>query len=184
MEGDKDGHEMSTFGRHPRTMNTSVNHKPDTYPTVVPYISVRGAGALVDFLVEVFGAVERGRFPNEDGTLGHAEVDLGDSVIMAFDARPDWPPTPSLLTVWVEDCDATHAAALAAGAVEVTALTTSAVGFRGSRVRDPFGNIWWIQTQVEVVDGAEIGARLAQPQYVEAMRVAVETFDAEMRSRA
>jgi hypothetical protein len=66
----------------------------------------------------------------------------------------------------------------------VTALTTSAFGFRGSRVRDPFGNIWWIQTQVEVVDGAEIGARLAQPQYVEAMRVAVETFDAEMRSRA
>ena len=53
----------------------------------------------------------------------------------------------------------------------------------GDRVRDPWGNIWWIQTQVEAVDPADIGDRLAEPRYVEAMRVAVETFDAEMRSR-
>jgi PhnB protein len=175
---------MSTLPCHRQGMTTSaVSPKPDNYPTVVPYISVRGAAALLDFLIEVFGAVERGRFPNPDGTLGHAEVDLGGSVLMAFDAQPDWPATPSLLTVWVDDCDATHAAALAAGAVEVTPLTTSAFGFRGCRVRDPFGNIWWIQTQVEVVDGEEAGARLAEPRYAEAMRVAVETLDAEMRRR-
>jgi PhnB protein len=156
-------------------MSDPVPTQPDTYPTVVPYISVRGAAGLLDFMIDVFGAVERGRFPNE--------VDLGDSVVMAFDARPDWPATPSFLTVWVDDCDRTHAAALAAGAVEVTPLTTSAFGFRGSRVRDPFGNIWWIQTQVEKVEGEEIGRRLGEPRYVEAMRVAVETFAAEMRSR-
>ena len=85
--------------------------------------------------------------------------------------------------MWFDDCDRAHAAALAAGAVEVTPLATSAFGFRGSRVRDPWGNIWWIQTQVEAVDPADIGDRLAEPRYVEAMRVAVETFDAEMRSR-
>jgi PhnB protein len=164
-------------------MNASVPTQPDNYPTVVPYISVRGAAGLLDFMVGAFGAVERGRFPNPDGSLGHSEVDLGDSVIMAFDAQPGWPVTPSLLTVWVDDCDQAHAAALAAGAVEVTPLTTSAFGFRGSRVRDPWGNIWWIQTQVEAVDPADIGDRLAEPRYVEAMRVAVETFDAEMRSR-
>ena len=174
---------MAIFDRDTGSMSDSVPTQPDTYPTVVPYISVRGAAGLLDFMIEVFGAVERGRFPNEDGTLGHSEVDLGDSVIMAFDAKPDWPATPSFLTVWVDDCDRTHATALAAGAVEVTPLTTSAFGFRGSRVRDPFGNIWWIQTQIEKVEGEEIGRRMAEPRYIDAMRVAVETFDAEMRRR-
>src|SRR4030095_171175 len=104
----KDGHRMAIFDRDAGSMSDSVPTQPDTYPTVVPYISVRGAAALLDFLIEVFGAVERGRFPNPDGTLGHAEVALGASVLMAFDAQPDWPATPSLLTVWVDDCDATH----------------------------------------------------------------------------
>jgi uncharacterized glyoxalase superfamily protein PhnB len=128
--------------------------------------------------------VERGRFVNDDGTLGHAEVWIGNSVVQMFDARAEWPDTPAFLTLYVDDCDAVHRRALQAGASEITPLSNSAFGDRGSRIRDPLGNIWWIQTHVEDVPEEEMARRMGEQPYIEGMRVAQETLDRELRRRS
>ena len=91
---------------------------------------------------------------------------------------------PSLLRVFVPDADAAMGAAVAAGARVVTELSTSAWGDRGGRVRDPFGNIWWVVSRVEEVPEDELWSRLSRPEYAQAMRVAQETLDAELSGRA
>ncbi len=156
---------------------------PKDYGSITPYLIVRGVPAFLDFLKQAFGAVERGRVPNEDGTIGHAEVWIGDSVLMMFDGKPNWPATPGFLTLYVEDCDATHQQALDAGAVEITSLSTNAWGDRGSRIRDPYGNIWWIQTHLEDVDEAEMVRRMGEPEYLAGMHIAQDTLDRELSSR-
>jgi uncharacterized glyoxalase superfamily protein PhnB len=160
-----------------------VQPVPKDYGSITPYLIVRGVAPFLDFLKEAFGAVERGRVYNEDGTIGHAEVWIGDSVIMMFDAKENWLSTPGFLTLYVEDCDAVHKCALEAGAVSITPLSTNAWGDRGSRVRDPFGNIWWIQTHVEDVAEDEILSRMAQKEYLDDLQIAQETLDRELNSR-
>lgn len=159
----------------------AVKAVPDHYGSVSPYVAVRGAAKMIDFMVEAFGGVERGRVPNPDGTLGHAEVQIGDSLVLLFDASPDWPPMPALLNLYVDDSDQTYEAAVRAGATAITPVQTSAWGDRGGRVRDPFGNIWWILSHVEDVEPDEMMRRMAEPAYVETMRVAVDSFDRAMR---
>ena len=156
---------------------------PLDYGSLCPYVAVRNAAAFLDFLREAFGAIERGRVTLEDGTIGHAEVWIGNRVVQMFDASPDWPDTPAFLSLYVEDCDAVHAQALAAGATEVTALFTNAWGDRMGRVRDPFGNIWWIQTHVEDVDEAEMIRRMSDAAYMEGTLKAQQTLDDELRHR-
>ncbi|MET8998578.1 VOC family protein [Amycolatopsis sp. Hca4] len=157
---------------------------PDGYTAVAPWVVTPDTGALLDFVTAAFGGVELGRVPLEDGSIGHAEIRVGDTVVLAFDQRDDWPEMPSLLRVFVPDADVAFAAALQAGAREVTALTDNAFGQRGGRVRDPFGNIWWITAVAEAVAPEEGMRRLAEPRYQEQMRYAQETLDAELSGRA
>ena len=159
----------------------NVQAIPEDYGSVTPYVIVKGVARFIDFLKEAFGAVERGRVRNDDGTIGHAEVRIGDSVVMMFDAKEDWPETPSFLTLYVEDCDEAHRSALKAGASTVTDLSTSAWGDRGSRIRDPFGNIWWIQTHVEDVPEEAMVRRMIEQKYTDDMRGSAETLDRELR---
>ncbi len=166
------------------TNSTPVRAVPEDYGSVTPYIIVRGVAPFIDFLREAFAAEERGRVANEDGTIGHAEVLIGYRVVQMFDAKAEWPDTPAFLTLYVEDCDAVHRRALAAGAVELTPLSTNAWGDRGSRVRDPFGNVWWIQAHVEDVGEEEMMRRMGEPEYINNMRVAQETLDRDLRSRS
>jgi PhnB protein len=156
---------------------------PAGYTSVAPWIVTKDTGALLDFITAAFDGVELGRVPLEDGSIGHAEIRVGDTVLLAFDQRADWPGMPSLLRVFVPDADAAFDAALRAGAREVTALSDSAFGQRGARVRDPFGNIWWITAIVETVDPEEGMRRLGEPRYQEQMRFAQETLDAELSGR-
>jgi uncharacterized glyoxalase superfamily protein PhnB len=158
-----------------------VQTVPEDYGSITPYIIVKGAAQFLDFLKKAFGAVERGRVYNDDGSIGHAEVWIGNSVVMMFDSKADWPATPGFLTLYVEDCDKTHQSALDAGAITVTNLGTNAWGDRGSRIRDPFGNIWWIQTHVEDVPEEEIGKRMSEEKYMNGLRLAAETLDREIR---
>ena len=119
---------------------------PGGKSTVTPYVAAKGAAAFLEFVERTFGTDPALRVLNEDGTIGHSEVTIGDSVIMAFDAHPDWPDTPSFLSVYVDDVDEVVARAVAAGAVVITEVTTSRiVGDRGGRISDPVGNIWWIR---------------------------------------
>ncbi|MEY9857743.1 PhnB protein [Catenulispora sp. GAS73] len=157
---------------------------PTGYTTVAPWIVTTDTGALLDFVTAAFDGVELGRVPLEDGSIGHAEIRVGDTVVLAFDQRADWPAMPSLLRVFVPDADVAFAAALKAGAREVTALSSNAFGQRGGRIRDPFGNIWWVTAIVETVAAEEGMRRLDEPEYQEQMRYAQESLDAELSGRS
>jgi len=160
------------------------DHQPDGYTTVAPWLVTDDTAALLAFIETAFEGEELARVPTEDGGIGHAEIRIGDSIVLAFDAQPDWPPLPALLRVWVPDPDAAVARSVSAGTVIVTPLDDNAFGQRGARVRDPFGNIWWIDCQREQVDEAEMWRRLALPRYAEDMRRAQETLDVELSGRA
>lgn len=123
--------------------------KPDGYSTVSPYLVVSGAQQVIDFLVEVFAAEPLRRFEMPDGSIMHAEVRVGDTVIMMGEAGGEWPADPSNLHVYVRDVDATYARALEAGGVPVEAPSRKGDDpDRRGGVRDPGGNTWWIATQV------------------------------------
>ena len=157
---------------------------PEGYTDVAPWVVTDDTGAFLDFVTAAFGGQELARVPVEDGSIGHGEIRVGDTVVLAFDRRADWPVMPSLLRVFVPDADDAMRRAVEAGAVVVTELSDSAFGQRGGRVRDRFGNIWWVVAQVEQVAEDEMWRRLQDPVYAEQMRVAQATLDAELSSRA
>lgn len=163
--------------------NQSVKWQPENYGTVDPYLIVRGVEKFITFLESAFDAKLELKVPNPDGTIGHAEVRIGDSVLLMFDANEAWPDTPAFLRIYVQDADETFAKALAAGATEVTGLMDGFTGERGARVCDPFGNVWWIQTRFENVGYEEMGKRAGEQKYIDAMKIAQDTFDQEMRRR-
>ncbi|MEV7615548.1 VOC family protein [Streptomyces sp. NPDC089799] len=156
---------------------------PEGYTTVAPWVVTDDTGALLDFVAAAFDGEELARVRVEDGSIGHGEIRVGDTVVLAFDRRPDWPEMPSLLRVYVPDADAAMAAAVAHGAEVITEAGNSAWGDRGGRVRDPFGNIWWVMSRVEEVDPDTAWRRLSEPEYAESMRTAQETLDAALGGR-
>jgi PhnB protein len=169
-------------------MTTDPNHPVSPvrqgYATVTPWVITDDTSAFIRFVRSVFGAVERVSpvYADESDTrVSHAEVQIGDSVLMLFDRDESWAPTPAFLNIYVDDCDAAHARAIKAGAVEVTPLSTNAWGDRGSRIRDPFGNLWWIQTHVEDVSEEESERRMTEQHILDDLRLAIETLDREMR---
>jgi PhnB protein len=147
----------------------TVKPVPEGYHTVTPWIISPDTARLIDYVKEAFDAEELYRLTGEDGTIGHAEVRIGDSVVMMFDARPDWPPTPGFLRLYVEDADAVHRQAVVAGGTSVTDVTHLSFGDRIGRVRDPLGNLWWIQTRVEEVSEEELERRYGDPAFTAAM---------------
>jgi uncharacterized glyoxalase superfamily protein PhnB len=156
---------------------------PEGYTSVAPWIVTDDTGALLDFIAAAFGGTELARVALEDGTIGHGEIRVGDTVVLAFDRRPGWPPMPSLLRVYVPDADAAMARALAQGARVVTETADSAWGDRGGRVRDPFGNIWWVVSRTERISPERAWERMSEPKYAESMRDAQETLDRELGGR-
>ena len=165
-------------------MSEQLTVTPTGYTTVAPWVVTDDTGAFLDFVSAAFGGVELARVATEDGLIGHGEIRVGDTVVLAFDRHPDWPSMPSLLRVFVADADEAFGRAVAAGASVVTALADDAFGQRGGRVKDPFGNVWWVVGRVEEVAEDEMWRRLAEPRYAEAMRVAQETLDAELGGRS
>ncbi|WP_020013147.1 VOC family protein [Promicromonospora sukumoe] len=156
---------------------------PAGYTSVAPWVVTDDTGAFLHFVAQAFDGEELARVVTEDGQVGHGEIRVGDTVVLAFDRRPEWPVMPSLLRVFVPDADAAFGRAVAAGAVVVTELGDSAFGQRGGRVRDPFGNIWWVVSHVEDVPEDVMWQRLQDPVYAEGMRVAQATLDAELSGR-
>jgi PhnB protein len=157
---------------------------PGGKSTVTPYVAAKGAARFLDFVEEVFTTNKASRVLDEDGTIGHSEIRIGESIIMAFDSKPGWPQTPSFLSIYVDDVDEVVARALKAGATLVTDVTTSRiVGDRGGRIKDPVGNIWWVQTHVEDVSTTTVLERFSDPAELAIMRKLQQSFDEEMRSR-
>ncbi|GLZ77517.1 glyoxalase [Actinorhabdospora filicis] len=150
-------------------MTETVAPIPAGYTTITPWIIGDDTAGLIDFLQRAFGAEDLGRFTNADGRIGHAELKIGDAHLMAFDSPPGWEATPSFLRLYVPDARAAHARAVAAGATSVTEVTHLFFGDEVGRVRDPFGNLWWIQTHIEDVDADELTRRLSDPAFTRAM---------------
>lgn len=141
---------------------------PDDYPRVAPYLIVDGAADAIDFYSSVLGATQRGdRMTMPNGKVGHAELSLGDSLIMLADESPDWGAvgprtvggTPVTIHVYVEDVDDVFAKAIAAGATELRPITNEFYGDRTGQFKDPWGHQWNVATHVEDVPPAEMAER-------------------------
>ena len=148
---------------------TTVNPIPEGYPQVMPYLTVDGASAAIDFYTTVFGAKERLRMPAPEGKVGHAELEIGDSVVMLADAVPDMGNqtpaalggTPVTVMVYVADVDAVFDRALKAGATAERKVENQFYGDRAGQFLDPFGHKWFVATHVEDVTPEEVAKRAA-----------------------
>jgi PhnB protein len=134
---------------------------PEGYQTVIPYLIVDGAAGLLDFVKRAFDAVEGERMSRDDGSIGHAEVRIGDSVVMISDGRDPWKPMAAALYLYVPDTDATYQSAIDAGATSLMEPADQFYGDRNAGVKDPWGNIWWIGTHVEDMPREELERRAA-----------------------
>jgi PhnB protein len=147
----------------------AVKPIPDGYPRVTPYLYIDGAAAAIEFYGNVLGATERMRMGGPDGKVGHAELQLGDSVIMLADEHPDMNirgpksigGTAVSLSVYVEDVDAVFAKAIKAGATELRPVEDQFYGDRLGHFEDPFGHHWSVATHIEDVPPAEMEKRAA-----------------------
>jgi PhnB protein len=143
---------------------------PDGYPQVTPYLCVDGAQAAIEFYSAVLGAKERMHMPGPDGKIAHAELQLGESVIMLSDEFPEMDVrgprsvggTPVMISVYVEDVDAVFDAAVAAGATARRPVENQFYGDRTGQFEDPFGHRWSVATHVEDVPPDEMQKRAAQ----------------------
>ena len=141
-------------------MKPEVRPIPEGYHSLTPYLTVSGVGKLLEFLARAFGANEICRMNRPDGSVWHAEMQIGDSRLMLGEANEEWKARPSTLYLYVEDVDATYARAVAAGGKLLREPATQPYGDRSGGVEDPSGNQWWISTHVEDVAPEEIERRM------------------------
>ena len=155
---------------------------PARYSRVDPWVISPDTAAEISFLETAFGAVEtRGsRMLDAAGRIAHVEVEIGDSVVMLFDAHAGWPPTPAHLRVYVADVGEAFDRAVAAGARPVTRPTGLAFGERVARLRDPQGHLWWVHQRLEDVGPAELARRFADQDAKEAMAYVQESLSREL----
>jgi uncharacterized glyoxalase superfamily protein PhnB len=140
-------------------MATNVKPKPEGFHTVTPYLIVEGVAGLIDFLKQAFGAEEIERMASPDGGIAHAEVRIGDSIIMMGEPRDEWKPMPGSIYLYVDDTDAAYKRALEAGATSLMEPADQFYGDRNGGVKDPSGNHWWIATHIEDVAPEEMARR-------------------------
>ncbi len=146
----------------------SVDPVPADYPTLSPYIAVEGAEKAIGFYTAVFGAIERLRLAGPDGRIGHAELQIGSSVMMVSDpwpegqvGPPEGPGRSHTLHLYVADVDAVFARAIAAGATEIRPVANQFYGDRSGTLRDPFGHVWNLASHIEDVTAEEMRRRMA-----------------------
>lgn len=120
----------------------------NTYRTVTPYLCVPDADAELAFLKAAFGAAEISCDRNADQSVMHAEIQVGDSLVMVGQAGGQWKPLSAAIYLWVDDVDATYAKALEAGAASQSAPEDKPYGHRNAGVVDGNGITWWIASPV------------------------------------
>jgi PhnB protein len=143
---------------------------PDGYRSVTPYLVVKGAAQAIDFYKKVFGAKEKFRMDGPGGTIAHAEIEIGDSVVMLADENPQHGAlspatvggTPVSIMLYVEDVDRTAEKLTQAGAKLRRPVQDMFYGDRAGGFEDPFGHHWHVATHIEDVTPEEIERRLAK----------------------
>ena len=143
---------------------------PDGYPQVTPYLIIDGAAEAIEFYTQVLGAQERMRMPDPSGKVGHAELQLGDGLIMLADEFADrdikgprsFGGTGVIVSVYVEDIDSVFEKAISAGAKELRPPKNEFYGDRTASFEDPFGHRWSVASHVEDVSPDEMERRSAE----------------------
>ena len=154
------------------TAPATPNPIPDSYRRVTPCLTIQGAGKALEFYAAVFGATERMRFPGPGGTIVHAEILIGDSVVMVEDENPQrgtkappaggLPGFPAYLFIYVEDVDAVIARAAELGATVQRPAQDQFYGDRDGYIIDPFGHGWTVASHAEDVTPDELARRMAE----------------------
>ena len=139
----------------------AVKPVPEGYHTVTPYLVVQEPERVIAFLQKTFDAKVLERHDAPDGSVRHAEIQLGDSKVMLGAAGGQWPPMPAVLYVYVPDVDEVYRRALAAGGTSLREPTDQFYGDRSGGVQDPGGNQWWVATHKEDVSPEEMKRRAA-----------------------
>jgi PhnB protein len=148
---------------------SAVKSVPEGYPSLSPYLIVRDGAAAIDFYQKVFGAKLRMKLDAPGGRIGHAELGIGNALVMLADEHPEMGAlapttiggTPVGLHLYLEDVDAVAKKAIAAGATLKRPVESQFYGDRLGSIIDPFGHLWHISTHVEDVSPEEIGRRAA-----------------------
>jgi PhnB protein len=148
----------------------TVKPIPDGYHSITPYLIIDGAKAAIDFYKAAFSATERLRIPGPQDRIGHAELQIGDSVIMLADTHPEmdihgpqkFGGSPVSILLYVGDVDTVVGKAVAAGATLTRPIADQFYGDRTGSIKDPFGHSWHISTHVEDVAPAELERRMKQ----------------------
>ncbi len=145
----------------------SVKSTPDGYHSVTPYLGIKGAAEAIAFYQRALNAIEMFRLVAPGGVIGHAEIKIGDSVIMLADSCADAPfRSPQELSgssiglhLYVDDVDALFAQAVKAGATEVSPVQDQFYGDRTGTLKDPYGHVWFLATHKEELSPEEINQR-------------------------
>lgn len=140
-------------------MTNSASYIPKGYHTLNPYLTVKGANQLLEFVKQAFGAEEMLCMAQPDGTITHASVRIGDSVVEMAEAGGEWIPMPGAIHLYVSDTDAVYQRSLQAGATSLQAPKDMYYGERGAAVKDLVGNHWYIATHLEDLSPEELAQR-------------------------
>jgi PhnB protein len=136
-----------------------VNPIPEDCHSITPYLLVPDVGRLIEFLKKAFDAEERAKIARPNGSILHAQVKIGDSILMIGEPQSPWKPLPTMLYLYVADVDATYKRAVAAGGVSTVEPADMFYGDRSACVKDVADNSWWIATRKEELTTAEIQER-------------------------
>jgi uncharacterized glyoxalase superfamily protein PhnB len=161
---------------------------PDNYTSVTPWIISPSSEKLIDFLKGAFQAEEipNSRIMNEDGVIIHVVVKIGNAMVMLFDSREGWAPTPAFLNLYVEDIETAYRKSIELEATSVTNITTLYFGEKVCRILDPFGNLWWINQRVEEIDFTnpeEIGQRASTPEAIAGITYIQQSLDEALKAQ-
>jgi len=135
-------------------MTKSTNPVPEGFHTVTPYLVVPGVAKLIDFLKQAFDAQEIQRHLRPDGTVQHAEVRIGDSIIMMGEPQGTQKAMPATILLYVVDVDTRYQSAIQAGATSLRAPADQPYGDRTVGVEDSCGNQWWVAARIAKADPA------------------------------
>ncbi len=168
--------------------SSKIKKVPENYTSVTPWIISKSSEKLIEFLEAAFGAKEipNSKLKNEQGLVIHVVVKLGDAMVMLFDSREGWNPTPNFLNLYVQDVEKVYQKALQLGATSVTDITTLWFGEKVCRILDPFGNLWWINERIEEVDltnQEEVKKISTTPEAVKGIEYIQKSLDDAMKSQ-
>lgn len=137
----------------------ATNPKPKGFHSVTPFLQIQDAAQLIDFARRAFGATELSRVEKRDGSIMHAKIMIGDSIVMLGDVSPGSKPSTATLYVYVDDADTIYKKAIDAGATSIEKPMDQFHGDHVGGVTDPGGNSWWIATHFEDVSPEEMKRR-------------------------